>query len=34
MPGIRPHLFPLPVALLRLPTQFHFLVRPQLLNRM
>ena len=33
MPGIRPHLFPLPVVLIRLPTQFRFLVRPQLLSR-
>jgi hypothetical protein len=32
MPGIRPHLFPT-VALIRLPTQFRFLVRPQLLSR-
>ncbi len=34
MAGIRPHLFPLPRTLIRFPTRFRFLVRPQLLNRM
>jgi hypothetical protein len=34
MAGIRPHLFPLPMALTRLPTRFRFLVRSQLLNRL
>lgn len=34
MAGIGSHLFPLPVALIRLPTRFRFLGRPQLLNRL
>ena len=32
MAGIKPPVFPLPVALFRSLTQFRFLVRPQLLN--
>jgi hypothetical protein len=34
MVGIRPSLFPLPVALICLPILFRFFVRPQLANRM